>query len=259
MSIDTIDPTRLVFVAGLHRSGTTALARVLAEHPQVSGFAATTAKEDEGQHLQDVYPPARTYGGAGRFARDARAHLTEASPLVTPANAQRLLTAWSPHWDLDRPVLVEKSPPNLLMTRMLQGLYPGSRFVVIVRHPVVVALSTHKWVRKRRLTTPFDHWFVAHDLFAGDQAHLEHVHVVKYEHLLAAPATSWTPSGPSWGSTARCRPRACRGDAAAATPPAGRRSPTTGRRGGGWSARPWCGSTPTVRVATATTSRISMR
>ena len=84
-------------------------------------------------------------------------------------------------------MLVEKSPPNLLMTRMLQGLYPGSRFVVIVRHPVVVALSTHKWVRQRRLTTPFEHWFVAHDLFAADAPHLEHLHVVKYEDLLARP------------------------------------------------------------------------
>ena len=59
--------------------------------------------------------------------------------------------------------------------------------MVVVRHPVVVALSTHKWVRKRRLTTPFEHWFVAHDLFAADAPHLEHLHVVKYEDLLARP------------------------------------------------------------------------
>jgi hypothetical protein len=183
-----IDPARLVFVAGLHRSGTTALARILAQHPQVSGFAGTTATEDEGQHLQDVYPPARRYGGAGRFARDRRAHVTESSELVTPANAQRLLESWAPHWDLDRRVLLEKSPPNLLMTRLLQGLFPGARFVVIVRHPVVVALSTHKWVRRRRLSTPFGHWFTAHDLFEADAPHLAHVHVLKYEHLLAQPA-----------------------------------------------------------------------
>ncbi len=183
-----IDPTRLVFVAGLHRSGTTPLARVLGSHPEVSGFAGTSAKEDEGQHLQTVYPPARTYGGAGRFASDPRSHLTEDSPLVTAANADRLLAAWTPHWDLSKPLLVEKSPPNLVMTRMLQGLFPGCRFVVIVRHPVVVALSTHKWVRRRRLTTPFTHWFQAHDLFDADSASLRQVHVVKYEQLLAQPA-----------------------------------------------------------------------
>ena len=62
---------KLVFVGGLHRSGTTPLARVLAEHPDVSGFGATRptgVTEDEGQHLQDLYPAARAYGGAGRFA-----------------------------------------------------------------------------------------------------------------------------------------------------------------------------------------------
>ena len=103
-------PDRLVFVAGLHRSGTTPVLRLLAAHPEVSGFHDTGVKEDEGQHLQDVYPPARTYGGAGRFALDPRAHLTERSELVSVASAQRLLDAWTPHWDLDRRLLVEKSP-----------------------------------------------------------------------------------------------------------------------------------------------------
>ena len=59
---------RLVVVGGLHRSGTTPLARTLATHPQVSGFSGTGAREDEGQHLQTVYPRVRDYGGAGHFA-----------------------------------------------------------------------------------------------------------------------------------------------------------------------------------------------
>ncbi len=39
---------RYVFVCGLHRSGTSLLARALAEHPAASGFQNTGAIEDEG-------------------------------------------------------------------------------------------------------------------------------------------------------------------------------------------------------------------
>jgi Sulfotransferase family len=184
---DALAGHRLVFVGGLHRSGTTPLARVLAEHPQVSGFTATGATEDEGQHLQDVYPPARVHGGAGRFALRPEAHLTEASPLVSEVNARRLFDQWRPYWDLGCEVLVEKSPPNLVMTRFLQALYPEAYFVIIVRHPVVVALSTEKWLHAKTLRTPLANWFAAHDAFVADAGSLRRVHVVKYESLVRDP------------------------------------------------------------------------
>jgi hypothetical protein len=178
----------MVFVAGLHRSGTSPTARLLSAHPQVSGITGSGAKEDEGQHLQDVYPAARTFGGAGHFAFSAASHLTEASPLATAANAERLFASWAPYWDLSRPVLVEKSPPNLVMTRFLQALWPDARFVVVVRHPVVVALSTSKWATFTSLRTLVEHWLTAHETFLEDAAHLRHVHVVTYERLVADPA-----------------------------------------------------------------------
>lgn len=182
-----LDGHRPVFVCGLHRSGTTPLARCLSAHPQVSGFAGTGVTEDEGQHLQSVYPPASAHGGPGRFARDPRSHLTEDAPLATPENARRLAEQWAPYWDLDRPVLLEKSPPNLLMTRFLQELYPQASFVVIVRHPVVVTLSTARWRRLQSLSSLFAHWFAAHETFAADAPHLRRLHVVRYEDLIADP------------------------------------------------------------------------
>lgn len=177
----------MVFVGGLHRSGTTALARCLAAHPLISGFSGTAAREDEGQHLQTVYPRVKTYGGAGRFAFAEAAHLTEQSPLATADARERLLSEWEPHWDLSRPFLVEKSPPNLLMTRFLQSIFPEAYFVMILRHPVVVSLSTHKWRRQIPLGRLAEHWFHAHDVFAADAPYVRRLHVLKYEDLVTQP------------------------------------------------------------------------
>ncbi len=179
---------RFVFVAGLHRSGTTLLARLLAAHPEISGFSNTGAPADEGQHLQSVYPSDHEHGRPGRFGFAPEMHLTESSPLASEETANRLFEEWSPHWDLSRPVLLEKSPPNLLKTRFLQALYPGSAFIVIVRHPIPVSIPTARWRGTRRYDRLLEHWLRCHALFEADREHLERVHVLHYEQLVRDPA-----------------------------------------------------------------------
>ncbi|HET8600724.1 MAG TPA: sulfotransferase [Segeticoccus sp.] len=186
---------RLVFVGGLHRSGTTPLAAALAKHPLISGLRDTGVPHDEGQHLQPVYPKAKVYAGSGHFAFAPAAHLTESSPLVSAENAQRLVSAWAPYWDLSKPILVEKSPPNLIMGRFLQELFPDAVLVVVVRHPVVVALCNKKWRRLasrniRRystLTQLVEHWVHAHRILLEDASHLRNLVVVRYEDLVDCP------------------------------------------------------------------------
>jgi hypothetical protein len=186
--LPAVDEHRFVFLAGLHRSGTTLLARLLAAHPEISGFSGTGAPADEGQHLQSVYPSDHEYGRPGRFGFAPEMHLTESSPLASEESAARLLAEWSPHWDLSRPLLLEKSPPNLLKTRFLQALYPGSAFVVIIRHPIPVSIPTAKWRGTRRYDRLLDHWLRCHALFEADREHLEQVHVLAYEQLVREPA-----------------------------------------------------------------------
>jgi hypothetical protein len=187
LRLPAVEGHQLVFLAGLHRSGTTLLARLLAAHPEISGFSGTGVPADEGQLLQSVYPAAKEYGGPGRFGFAPESHLTEASPLASDESARKLFEEWSPHWDLSRPLLLEKSPPNLLKTRFLQALFPGAAFVVIVRHPIPVSIPTARWRGTRRYDRLFEHWLRCHSLFESDRRLLAQVHVLTYEQLVRDP------------------------------------------------------------------------
>jgi hypothetical protein len=150
-----------------------------------SGFSGTGAIEDEGQFLQSVYPIAANYGGPGRFGFADEMHLTENSPLITEANQRRVVAEWSTHWDCDRDVLIEKSPPNLLKTRFLQAMFPKARFIIVLRHPIANALATKKW-SGTSLISLIHHWVVCNELMLTDMKHLEQVTVTRYEDLVAS-------------------------------------------------------------------------
>ena len=184
----------LVFVGGVHRSGTSLVHRLLRGHPEISGFADTGVWEDEGQHLQDVLPTGRQLGGPGRWGYADGAPLTEASALTRPETRDGLWAAWSPRWDLGKPVLVEKSPPNLLRFRLLRALWPDARLVAVVRHPIAVAESTRRMRPRRRLRSTASvvaHWAECMDRFEQDRARLPDVHVVRFEELAADPEAVW--------------------------------------------------------------------
>jgi hypothetical protein len=177
---------RIAFVGGLHRSGTTPLTSWLADHPAISRLKNTGVMEDEGQHLQNVYAAAQRHGGPGRFAFDAAARLTDRSELVSADAAQELLRAWSPYWDVSRQILLEKSPPNLIRMRFLRALFPRARFVMIVRHPVAVAMATQKWSRTT-IASLVEHWVCAHAHLSADAEAVGAVAVIRYEDLMLAP------------------------------------------------------------------------
>nr|WP_281277778.1 sulfotransferase [Myceligenerans xiligouense] len=176
-------------MGGMHRSGTTLVADLISRNSVASGLSGTGVPMDEGEHIQDVY--VRAWHRTDDWAFDSRLHVTEND--ITPDAAMRLWMSWSPYWDLSKRLLVEKSPRNLTKTRYLQALYPGARFVVVTRHPVIQALAVRKWATGRTgrwgigFTHLVEHWLHAHDLFMQDAAHIEHLHVIRYELLMRHP------------------------------------------------------------------------
>lgn len=178
---------RFVFVGGLHRSGASLLTKLIAQHPDVSGMFNTGARKDEGQYLQDIWPCDSDLGGAGRFAFDHRAHRQAQEQSATVSHMRdRLLRSWGPHWDMARPVLVEKSPSNCLASRHLQSIFEDSAFVFITRHPIANALATREWCQTS-LFALIEHWLHAHSLMRQDIPHLRRIAWVSYENLITAP------------------------------------------------------------------------
>ncbi|KPQ33221.1 MAG: Sulfotransferase family [Phormidesmis priestleyi Ana] len=177
---------KIIFVGGLHRSGTSLLHQILRSHPDVSGFHNTGVPEDEGQHLQSVYLPAAAFGGPGRFGFRKDALMDENHPLATTKNADKLWQEWSQYWNLDKPFLVEKSPPNLLRTRFLNQLFPECKIVIVLRHPIAVAYATKKWC-KSPIPLLIEHNLRCYEQFFTDSHSLSNIYLLRYEEFVAEP------------------------------------------------------------------------
>jgi len=175
-----------IFIGGLHRSGTSLLHRIVRSHPDISGFANTGVWEDEGQHLQTVYPPALVFGGAGKFAFHPQARMDENHPLATEENADKLFKQWSRYWNVEKKFLVEKSPPNIIRMRFLQKLFPHSCFIIILRHPIPVSYATKKWA-KTSIPHLIRHTLYTYSLFNDDIPYIRRLLVIRYEEFVKHP------------------------------------------------------------------------
>jgi hypothetical protein len=178
---------RFVFVGGLHRSGTSLLASLLAKHPDASGLSRTRISENEGQFLQHSYPRDAELGGAGRFAFDERAQHPPCDARQAAALREAILRGWRNHWDTSKPFLIEKTPGNCLNAGFLQSVFqPDCSFVFVTRHPVANAFATRKWSRTS-LFALTEHWLHAHELMQRQALGLRQVAWVSYENLIADP------------------------------------------------------------------------
>ena len=171
-----------IFISGLHRSGTTFLADLIAKNENVSTFNNTGFPRDEGQFIQNLLPKNEKFILPGRFAFNPDSHLTEKSPLLQNKNI--LIDDWYRKWDLTKQFFLEKSPPNIIRTRFLQEVFPNSKFITIIRHPVAVSYATKKWTNDFFLEKLIRHWIKAHEIYLEDRKFLKNELIIYYEDFI---------------------------------------------------------------------------
>eukprot|EP00617_Octactis_speculum_P010529 CAMPEP_0185771716 /NCGR_PEP_ID=MMETSP1174-20130828/64817_1 /TAXON_ID=35687 /ORGANISM="Dictyocha speculum, Strain CCMP1381" /LENGTH=394 /DNA_ID=CAMNT_0028457655 /DNA_START=1 /DNA_END=1185 /DNA_ORIENTATION=+ len=210
-------------IGGPHRGGTTFLWSLFKQHPNISGFGHKVGvDESEGIFLQDVYPSfgigyefhtavggmknrRLKHQGIGRFGLNSENHLNEDSALIgteaTRLGARHtMFRQWGYFWDVDdetKPVLLEKSPSNMIISRFLQAVWAPSKsvFVFITRHPIANALAHQQFSACAGMTV-FElvmHWRVTHQLLVMDTPSLASVHFLRYESLVVDIEGSLAP------------------------------------------------------------------
>jgi hypothetical protein len=176
---------RYIFIGGLHRSGTSLLARLIGAHPQIAAISDAPVPENEGCYLTGAIPHTARHGIPGHFATDPAQHYVEGCSLDRMDTRQRIEADWGPWYDADAHWRVEKSPVNLTRTRLLQSLFPLSHFLIVVRNPRFVAAAMRKWSDAGDAAL-LRYWCEAHAIVLEDFAYLHHAMIVRYEDLVAS-------------------------------------------------------------------------
>ena len=111
-----------LFVLCSHSSGSTALWRLLQSSPHVSSLPS------EGQHIEAVQAVMR------------RAPWNEGYQPPWPT----VKAEWHKFWDKNKPILLEKSPPNLVRALAIAEAFDPARFIVMVRDPYAFCEGTKR-------------------------------------------------------------------------------------------------------------------
>jgi len=129
------EPESWIFVVGSYNAGTTIVKDVILAHPQVAGMPVegdtlTSALDD---FESDAFP-------RGMFANVER---IRAARVGAPPSADRLRADWAP-WIREGHHFLEKSISGSMRMPHLRSIFPGCRFICVVRHPQDVASGIRK-------------------------------------------------------------------------------------------------------------------
>lgn len=170
-----------VFLVGCYNSGTTLLAELLGQHPSISALPT------EGHFITDEFVKDYDIGLPRMWVeREDLFRLTEDDQGPDPLRVQK---EWGMRLDLSKPVLLEKSPPNMAKVRWLQAHFENAHFIGIVRNGYAVAEGISRKADPQHLVDSWPiemsayQWKRSNEILQQDSKHLKRFLWVKYEDL----------------------------------------------------------------------------
>jgi hypothetical protein len=178
------EPEKWVFIVGCYGSGTTLVNKLLATHPMVGSLPT------EGQFLTDQLETPRNYGLSRQWALQPELFCLDENSLDN-RRAMKIKRQWGCSFnDPARPVLVEKSVPNMARIRWLAKYFAPARFVAILRSPYAVAES----IRRKKSNALEDcarQWLKSNEIMLRDLEHVENKYIMHYEQFTENPNEIW--------------------------------------------------------------------
>jgi len=181
-------PDRWLFLVGCYNSGTTLIADVLGEHPQIA------ALPDEGQYLTDQLLLDYKIGLPRMWV--GREDLFRMDETSTGPDVQRMRKEWAMRLPRTAPVVLEKTPANMARTRWLQANFPNAHFVGILRNPYAVIDGIRRKAEPQHIEAgwPIEmcahQWARSNEVLAEDATHLERFMWLRYEDFVNSTAES---------------------------------------------------------------------
>ena len=170
-----------VFLVGCYNSGTTLLAELLGQHPSISALPT------EGHFITDEFVKDYDIGLPRMWVkREDLFRLTEDDQGPDPLRVKK---EWGMRLDLGKPVLLEKSPPNMAKVRWLQAHFENAHFIGIVRNGYAVAEGISRKADPRHMVDSWPiemsayQWKRSNEILQQDAEHLKRFLWVKYEDL----------------------------------------------------------------------------
>lgn len=186
-----LSPDRWIFIVGCYNSGTTLLANILREHPEIGGLPT------EGVYLSDVLPYPEQFGWPRNWSQCAeRMRLDPCRDAHLAGRIRRQWSIWAPS---DKPNLVEKSIANAARLPFLEANFRPAWFIHIVRNGYAVASGIRQKANVSRWNGAFQgtgypiglcarQWRVSDETVARDSRALSRFLQIYYEDLVARPA-----------------------------------------------------------------------